>query len=546
MFHILKKISQFHKTVTLDDTSIEKACGVINKHFGLDDEARAKLKVNKNNGETQISLNVNTTTFLEKILGFDKLPAHLYEGLMDKVNKDLLEISELIKWYEEQPCILKYIKNGDNPKNHKDRITYDFYKRCLLGRVEILNYQLYNLKEDALNQSKHSFGLFSDFLRFSSFFNAQPYYFASPFSIHYFDCRKIDLVGHRLGEYYIQDARMMEKLYYDNKPLFYRKYFKRSSAQKQFQDTAFYLQFLPLKNNRNLIFNELQRLFKAKRWIGFYALALPQVEGLFSEMCQVAFPGNDFSQHTLTQKVNSLRPFHSLSNSYFDYFQYHIPLQRNKFAHTGFDEDFKLKSFDLLVDLTHLLQIFYELEHPLVKIKKLHTMRSQESFISIKKFTEYFEMLNLLKDSQRNEIQNEIQRFERDFLTSECQIEYFCNELITNLEKILSDVLNHLNDQFADRNLTMTIKELSMLQINELFKIEDQADIINWSFAIKSENVELLGCYYVFLSNYKKHLPSLKKEIKDQFVKVELENMKALKVVFDINSMLIKRRENMQ
>ena len=85
-----------------------------------------------------------------------------------------------------------------------------------------------------------------------------------------------------------------------------------------------------------------------------------------------------------------------------------------------------------------------------------------------------------------------------------------------------------------------------MLQINELFKIEDQADIINWSFAIKSENVELLGCYYVFLSNYKKHLPSLKKEIKDQFVKVELENMKALKVVFDINSMLIKRRENMQ
>jgi len=50
------------------------------------------------------------------------------------------------------------------------------------------------------------------------------------------------------------------------------------------QELRFYLSYLPMQNERKPPFDELEKLFKIKRWISYYCLALTQIEGLFSEM----------------------------------------------------------------------------------------------------------------------------------------------------------------------------------------------------------------------------------------------------------------------
>lgn len=521
LYNILKQIYPINKSLKLDDDSIEKACGKVITHLGLN----VGLKVLDLSGKEPKGITpakgTNTQKFCEIVIGIVKVPYEIYQSLSLQVNKDLKDISELIKWYESNPCILKYIKYDEIPKSHEDRILFDFYKRCIEERVKILNYQLYNLKDSAIEKSRY----LPNWIRswgFLDIFGDKPYSFAKPFSIHYFDCRKIDVAGHRVSEFYFDEAIKMQKLYSENPYKFYRLYFKRFPVQQHFQGYNFYLFHLPLQKDRTLIFDELIKLFKARRWISFYALALPQVEGLFSEMCSIVSEGKDLSHKSLPYKVDSVRPYHPLSNSYFDYFQYHIPKQRNRFSHIGYDEDFKLKSYDLLVDLSHLLKIFYELDNPLVKVKRVHTRRNPEDFISIKEVVDYFNLIDTLKPNQKKKIQNEIEKFEKEFLIN-YNIDYYCYQIIQELPKILKDFIDKINLNFTKHDITKDFEKLNLSEIKDLISNKNHFDILADSIIYNSNAFETLDIYWTFIEKYNKHLPSLKKEIKDELNRLHKE-----------------------
>ena len=149
LYNILKQISPINKSLKLDDESIEKACEKIIKNFGLNRKVITSVKVHTDNGWKEVKTKksnpekkTNVDLFCEIIIEMDKIPAHVYNILLSQVNIDLKSISELIKWYETQPCIQRHIKDNEIPKSHEDRIIYDFYIRCVNERVIIFNYQL--------------------------------------------------------------------------------------------------------------------------------------------------------------------------------------------------------------------------------------------------------------------------------------------------------------------------------------------------------------------------------------------------------------------
>lgn len=538
LYKVLCQISPVNSSLKNTPESIEIACKKVLKHLGLP----LKFSITKytDNGwkKEKIADKTGTEDFLKWILDVVELPSNIYNDLFSKVNTDLIELTKLIAWYEEQACIRKYLAENEIPKLHSDRVIFDFYKRCLAEREIVLNFQLFGLKK-RVREKCGSASAWIQRIGLSHMFSDRHYYYgATPSSIHYFDSRKIDLVGHRLIDY-PDDVEELEKFYYSDKSKFYKKFFKKFPIVQHFQDIEFYLKYAPLKNNRDVIFNELIRLFKGKRWISFYALALPQIEGLFSEMCDAVSPDKDLSQKSLTHKVNLMRPHHPLSKSYFDYFQYYIPLQRNKFSHTGFDENFQLKSYDLLVDLSHVLKIFCELDNPLVKVKKLLLRRNYEDFKTISEFSIYIEMLLALKPNQYTKLLSEITVFEREFLSQDCGLEYTCNELKLNLTKKLTSVIDSIN-KTKPGEIVFDLNKINKRTMEEKFKDPKIFKLWKYFFISQSKEIQELENYRILLKNHTRFLPSLNQSIKADLDKLFSQYGKQLNLLNDIQQLISK------
>lgn len=524
---------------TLEDTpkSVEKAAQKVLDHLGLpyDVEVYELTEHGEKKIEKKEKEKSAIELFLELVVDIVELPSSKYLHLLPLVTDDLIKINTLIARYEKEDCIKKYLQKDEIPKSTDDRITFEFYKRCLAQRAIILNYQLHGLKDRVRSKCRrdaHLMGLSGDLFR------DRPYYFARPYSIHYFDSEKLDLVAHRVMDYSIRDVAQMQKLYYENKFKFYRIYFKKISIEQHFKTIEFYLHYLPLKNKRDIIFKELKRLFKARRWMSFYALALPQIEGLFSEMCNAVSPDENLSQKSLTQKVNKMRGYYFLSNSYFDYFQFYIPKQRNKFAHTGYDEDFKPKCYDLLVDLMQLIKMFCELDNSLVKVRRLLIQRKQEDFISIKDVANYVWLLDDLKKSQHSELLPELTAFGTDFLAPHCDIDFTLRELITDLPVRLDAFIRDMNNRHHSRDSSFDFKHLTKPKIEALMQDSDCLSDLEFGFIYQGDDVEKLEDYHTILMGFEKHLPFVNAEVRKEFRKLQNEHRKTLALIKETKNLL--------
>ncbi len=525
LYDVLSHISPVNKTLKDNPDSVELACKKVLDYFGFNRIRSVTIRNLTTGKEIETSQTAKTSTlrFLENIIYLDDVPSRPYKRLLKEVNSDLKSLLELIKWYEEQPII----RSGDRPGNHEDRMVYDFYKRCTQELTAIIEFQQQGIKEAAMQEAHHEiFPFMKSIRRVSASFRPRPYHFAEPFSISYFDCRQVDRTWHRLNDFPFDMALELQKLYAEDKPKFYRFYFKQCSKEEHLQKLQYYLPDLPFRNNREPIFKELIRNFKARRWISFYALALPQVEGLFSEMCSVASPDRK-SGNSLTDKVNYLRPYYSQSRTYFDYYQYYLPAQRNRFSHTGYDEDFKLKSYDLLVDLIHLLNVFYELDNPLVKIKKAHRKRDSHEFRSFERIIEYFRQVNQLKPQQRKEIRPEIAAFEKDFLKEQCEAEYLCGLALESASSLLSNFKSKLSGSIQNSCSEWASKDFTNIdpEIRSLIKEE---------FLYKEREIQKLSDVLFLLKNHKKYLPSISKEWHDSLVAYKAEHMTTIELILKV------------
>ena len=533
-YRILCQISPANKKLEENDASIEVACETILKYFGLPVNVSVKEYQDGAWVDKDSKRKTFTEEFFKVVLDINGLPSPIYKTLHSQVSTDLEKICKLIKKYESISCIEKYIKKDEIPYSHQEKIIYDFYKRCKNEKDLIVEYLMFGIKKRVRDKCRYSYRWLGAIT--GSIFGDRPYYYARPFSIHYFDYEKLDLVGHRIMDYSIGDESGIEKMYYTNKALFYRKYFAKTSIQQHFQEILFYLPYLPLQKNRDIIFKELIRLFKTKRWISFYALALPQVEGLFSEMCNVVFHEADLSQKSLTYKVNLLRPHYYLSTSYFDYYQYYIPLQRNKFAHTGYDEDFNIKAFDLLVDILHIVKVFCEIDNSVVKIKRLHIRKNYEDFNTLKKVSKYLGMLKSIESNKKHNLNSEILDFEKTFLNKNCDLEAICNEVKELFPLKMQELIVFINSSMERQIPDFDICKSNVLKIKETFKIKGIGRTWRFIFTNQAEQFELLNNCNIFLISHKKHLPSLEENIKKEFNSLFSKYGKTLKLITEIKT----------
>lgn len=546
IFTCLKELYPLNRKIKNTPESIDTACLrlfsilPIRKAFVLFRDKDGKI-TGPISPDEQIT---SSQRFLSLYLQIKSLPADNLLEIKKLVEKDIHELTDLIRYYESLPFIRNYLSKGEKPRNHQERMFFDFYNRCIKQHKIIIDYYFNGIKKRALSKSNRSIPALESINSWTESFYDRPYYFSNPFSEAHFDHRKIDLTANKTHLFNIKEEQKLSILYNSNKSSFYRILFKRHKPDSLFQKAQFYLSQLPLINDRKPIFDELKVLFKQKRWIGYYALALTQIEGLFSEMNLIISPQNHSNSKSLPDKVEEVRPFYDLSDYHLDYYQYHIPTLRNKFMHSGFDDDFKLKSCDLLLDITYLLQIFFELNNPLVKITKLHKRRNHEDFISFEDFADYFALLNELPDKHKSKIEQDILDFEKNFLVTDCGLELMCSSVMQNFAEAIEDIRTGLEKTLHQEGKILDVSNSKWNALLLTFRDDTTLRaILRDFFLFRQEQVNSLALYKIFFENYKKYLPSLHSEYASLLTKQYQKNSSFLKLLLNILKVVQKPLE---
>ncbi len=539
-FNVLIQIDPIYETLENTDDSVEEHCKMVLQHYGLPLKVTVTDLMGNGRTERKPQPKTSLNAFMEWILNIIALPSDIYNEIFPLVSKDLKKITELISWYEKQPSIIHYIKNNEVPKNHLDRITFDFYKRCQRERELILNYYFFGIKDRVRNKCKRHFRFM---ISEPEIFRDLPYSFEIRNSIRYYDCRLLDQTGHRLMNFGPKPYEEMERLYYSDKREFYQRYFKRNPLKKHFESISYFMPYIPFKNNRKIIFNELKDSFEKENWINFFALALPQVEGLFSEMTAVVFPKQDLSQKALPHKVDILRPHYVLSRPHFDYFQYQIPILRNRFSHTGYDEDlekdtFKLKSYDLLLDLCYLLQVFAELENPLIRLKRLLTRKSINDFVSIPSIANYISLLQNIDSDQYETLKKEIIDFESDFLINGCSLNYQCEQIVVDFQNKLDILYATINEYVISEDKSFDLRTITRDRVIRFCQQQRVASSLDFVLINLTDEIALLEDYLLIVSGHQKNLPSLDQHLKKEFNKIRPVLAKPLHMIKEIRKLL--------
>ena len=531
-YKVLSQFKQFEVTLRKDKKSIKEHIQLLLKKFNLDG---SRVKITDLTKNKKITPKIDIYEVFEfYFVGYSKLPSKLVSEIKEVVEKDLVSISALIEHYESTPDIIRY-KKGKLVSGRKKLI--DFYKRSIEQQRVILNYYLKGVYPKAREKSKAIFmprvlSLFHDLLNVFDF----PYQYR--IDNKSFDYRLIDCVSHRLYDFYIDDIPNYEKLYINDRAKFYNQYFKHRNAEDIFENINNYLSDLVLENNRSQIFNELKQVFKDEKWYSFYALALPQVEGLFNEMQR----STDLSRSKfagLSQKVNSIRPFSNESAFHFDYYEYILPEKRNSFSHTGFIEDVKTASYDILTDLEHITRVFNELKHPSIQIGKIIKREKVEDFQSYKDYILYFKLIQELKVKRKSDIgfNSSIENFNLKFLKQKDteliykvnaasfvfgnKIQEIKSKLPIKIDKNEKEIADKLNEQDKSYGLVNEIK--SVVDFIHLYEgLQKEIYIDKKSDILYSENI-----LHVWESN-KKDAYKLKKvlEAYSKYTKTdeEIEN----------------------
>lgn len=452
-YEALRIIKPLHLSVKQNEASIREGIICLLQHFRLLGKSVIVRKFTvKRDAPAKVKEQDPIDIFQKWVLGFDKLPSVQLQQLMSKTEEDLRGVNKLVRKYEQLPEVAAFLSGKETTRNHRSKTILDFYKRCLAERQVILDYYLEGVYDRALEKSRPNWLGLQDWGNFLGL-KDYPYRFGNPYLTNTFDFETIDCSSHRVGDVSDEQALGYRVLYRENKEKFYRKLFKHRPADYLFSSMEFHRGHIPAVKNRDAIFKELQRLFKTRRWVAFYALALPQVEGLFAEMVAASNPDAHVLQKALPDKVRSVRPNYLLSDDYLDYYEYVLPEKRNSFMHSGYADDIKLNAFDLLTDLEHVLTVFSELNDPLVKLNRILKRRSCEDFVDFKQYATYFTLLKRIHDKKKKEKETEVENFNREFLAQHCAAEFVAHEAAQLLLVTVGGLLNGINSRFRSSEL---------------------------------------------------------------------------------------------
>lgn len=500
-FHILKCLSYPSKaSLTIDETSITAGCEEVKKIF----EKKFEF------WETRLLHSSSSTLFELFILNLadlEKLPGLQLKHLEESVKEDLAKRDHTIRKYEQLEFVKKVKSTGEQPRDHDQRTLLAFYTRNLDEQQIIVRYLLYGVKTRALTKSRNYFSVSAGM--FQSW-GDRPYHTAMPLAEQHFDHEKIDRVSHRLLAIGIKEGAELKTLYDINKKKFYERVFKLQPLIYVLNNIKYYFRMLhPLTERRQALFNEMLELYEAKKYYGFYGLALSQVEGLFTEM--LATYGADIKKgKSLPEKVKALRTSSENNSSYFDYYEFHIPVQRNKFMHAGIDDDIELKAHDLLFDLMNVLYIYVSLDVPVVELTQTVKKREQGEYLSEAGFNRYFKLVSasVKNKSEFESLKAEIEKFEKDFLIMQLSD----NAILSEMSTLIPQTLQHLAKTVGlytgfNSGKEVNLDDWTIQRIHaEKGRMVEELEGV---YEAHKDIFDKLEVYSYFLHNCKKYMPSL-------------------------------------
>lgn len=525
-----------------DEKSIALQCAAVLQAFDMYEKGKLDDYLKRNSTEKDVD---PIHHFVKYVVGFHQLPAKIVVDLERKVRANLQELQVLIDRYESDPVIIDY-QNGMRRPQHSSKVRIDFYERCKVEQSVILRYLLYELEERAIakamqDESFNSFG----FLWYEGFWD-RPYKWWQHRSIEYFDYRKINVCRHRLDEVVISEIPVLEELYISNKKLFYRRLGKIMPPSEIFrQIKSYYVPSLPKVIERKPVMDELEKLMKAKRWYGFTALALTQVEGIFSDMLHILHPSKNYS--SLSTKASAIRNHYHPEGRNFDYFEYHLPELRNSFLHSGSirNNDFRLISLDLLYDLFYLLTVFLQLNDPHMELHKFLTKNSTESIHGIASLNHLFNLVDeVQKRSAKNPSHAELRKtleqwnqFRKDVLMPSTEVELLVREEIVPLPGKIDRLFETFRAQTAYDGVEIDFSKMNVKAI------QDKAGSLQLVYTerlyhLKEDYKNILSALK-FMNRYKIFLPEASEDMQKEIGNIPKENKGkldkalALQVVFE-------------
>lgn len=540
VYKSLGVIYPVHKNLRNQEQSLQNKSSKVLEHFGFNKIGKTSISVIRKNGERIFPDKKNRSrspkqNFLNHIIRFKDVPKIHLEYLLVNSEYHLVKMTQLVNRYLGTPFIAKtYWKEEKSPSNQNERMLLDYYKRCLSEQQLILSYRFgEKIKERAIakatklpfNFPLNIFGIF-DF----------PYYSSKIYSEGYFDHEKIDKVYHRLVDTTVhEDDESLTKLYFKNKRLFYSKLFKEYPSNQFFKDIKFYSQILPFSDIRKNVLNELEFLFQKKKWVSFYGIALSQIEGLFLEMTKIV---GKKSKRSIYYKINEIKD--SDSTGYLDYYQYYIPQLRNKFMHGALDgeEGIQENSFDLLTDIRYLLKIFYELDNPLVKLKRILS-NSDYTFSTIDEISSFFQLLSdnnaALRDFVKQE-SPEIKTFLRKKLVENKNLDVIVTNLQSEVKEAIVSAVKFLDAVFHEKGLNFHLSNPGEIRI--FFDNEDNHRLLQQEAFMLVNKFKEIAVYDIFFSRYNKWM-AIENPLASSLDQIRQEHKTDIKKLISI-SMLVK------
>jgi hypothetical protein len=494
------------------------------------------------NGRT-VSNENSIDYFIKMFLNLETLPICHKLNLENVIKKDLAELDQLLAHYNSLDVVKKYIKEPTTPRNHKERTILDFFKRTVDKKEKVITHLLSGLDDIAIERANLKSNLNLELKNitdnsktFREFQYNQDFPYTDMtiqngliFKIDYekLDYRKINPLRNK-REYFKSPTDLDNGLTPKLKKEFKNK-FTKNKALQLLDLILVKVSSLPILKDRKDIFAELKMLYKAKKWYGFYALALPQIEGIFSEMNELLGPKKrQFG--SLSDKVQQVRPFYHLSEYFFDYYEYYLPEERNKFAHAGRMDNIKLKASFLIIDLRSIIDIFESLDTPLIELNNL-IKEGLPAFIEIGKFRRFFSLLEVINPNHLSEIQPRLDNLIYNVLPSRLDIIEFINLLNEDFKKAAS--LFELNVSLVLHS--ESLPQFKILEASQRFlhaNYHHIKKIFNNSLNVLfQKELQLLLDAYSFVTGFLKWFPNQNIEIKRTITEFQLQNENSLAVL---------------
>ncbi|SEO79329.1 hypothetical protein [Mucilaginibacter sp. OK283] len=485
--------------------------------------------------------------FVANIIGFRKLPATILPEVEQNVRTNLQELDSLILKYEKNPHVTNFIATGQRRPTHESKIKIDFYQRCLGERDSINKYLVEELENRALLKALLSPGWDEQTGRWYESRWTKPYRYLQYDNIEYFDDEKIDVCRHRLMAAYTKDIPRMEATYASgNKAAFYeelRSMLPHSTVFEQLFNK--YVPALPGIVHRLPAFNELKQLMDGGFWIAFTALALTQVEGIFSDILRIIKPNQNFS--SLSTKALALRPHFNYETRNFDYFEYHLPRLRNSFLHSGatLGRDFKYIAYDLLYDLHYLLLVFDELEDPQLRLQNILRNEPIEKLTTLNHFNYLINLVASLRNRQKKhpgdtnlqQIMALWDQFEKKQLAPSGRLEYFSGIINSTFSPATKNMFKKIKSAAKETGEHLNIQLMSLKKLKT--DIAHIQQVLGPKKFLFEEDYSELYKMKQFVETYKAHMPNCPLGINkslDEFKVREKDNLAKLyllKEVFD-------------